>query len=100
MSVRGSRLSRVAMPVRRGDPLHLEVLACRIVPLALDVGFPGVRGRQGGVIGSFEFRQVPAQPLVAADDSSAARPDDDESFLLKGLQGAAGSLAAHVVVAG
>jgi len=24
---------------------------------------------------------VPAQPLVAADDASAARADDDESFL-------------------
>ena len=42
---------------------------------------------------------MPAQPLSAADDSTAARPDDNKSFTLKGLQGAPRGLAAYAVLA-
>jgi hypothetical protein len=52
------------------------------VTLALDVGLPGVRGREHGVIRALELGQVPAKPLGAAHDASAAGADDDESFAL------------------
>ena len=90
MSVFGSRFSRVGDAVRRRDLFDLQVLACRVVALALDVGFPGVRGRQHGVVRALELGQVPAQPLTTADDASPAGPDDDKPFSLKGLQARCG----------
>ena len=41
---------------------------------------------------------MPPHPLVAADDAAPAWPDEDKSLALQGLQGAAGGLAADVVV--
>jgi len=69
------------------------------VPLALDVGFPGIRSCQNGAVWPFELGQVPAQALVAAYHPSPAWPDYDESLVLQGLQRAARGLAADVVVA-
>ena len=77
MSVRGSRFSLVAIVSDGGDLLDLEILVCRVVSLALDVGFPGVRGSQDGVVWPLEFGQVPAQALVAAYHTAPAWPDYD-----------------------
>jgi hypothetical protein len=45
-----------------------------------------------------EFGQVPAQPVGTADHASPARPDNEESFLLLGVQGDAGRLSADAVL--
>ena len=86
--------------VRWRDALNLKVLPCRVVALAFDVGLPRVRRREDGVVWSLELGQVPAQPLVTADDATAPGTDYDQALLLKGLQSGARGLAADVVVAG
>jgi len=54
--------------------------------LALNVGLLGIRGREHRLIGPLELRQVPAQPLSAADNAPPTGPDDDEPFAFERLQ--------------
>jgi len=65
----------------RPDRFNFEVAFTGVMALALDVGFLGVRSRQDGGVWPFELGQVPAEPLVAADDPASSRPDDDEPFV-------------------